>query len=627
MYASHLEPRQKLPPQSPLGERTTTSTDIGGQPLPPPQPAYIFRGHTAATHCVRFIRSNERLLSGDADGWVVSWDLATKRATAVWKAHEGSILGLDPWGCERIITHGRDSRIRVWQLRKEDEPNLSKVLPTETTSSEEHKSPWLLYSLGVPSLNFCAFSLYGIPRGSTVPGRVQGLDSHPTSLPSEEALVAIPGQKEGEVQISHLPSQRVVSTVPGSNIGKTGMVMAVHIMPRLSEKSPRSQHCGPTKFSPAAATSENLDKERLPSTSEWKDSQNLHDTEPHQESESLRYRHYPSVSLVIIVGYESGRTSVFVGHECTPTPPAMDASSPPTVDDLARSTLGPDNREMDQFPLQQNSRVGTENEAQIRSTESPSHSKETAGFPWSDTSLTWKEVYSSCPHSQPILSLDISPIHPIYYTSSADDKLVAHPLPSPTYSSTTATSSADPLPRSHSPPLSNPPSGLSQLISSSKQAAISTPLKTSPLQTASTHHPGQQNLRVRSDGLILATAGWDGRARVYSASTLAEVAVLKHTGLSTKVAQGLYALDFAGLTLQTNGGEGGGSKQEGLSGDQGMVLSRNETDRSGGVVMRSEKKTSVRRGMVRERRGERAKGMHWVAVGGKDGRVSLWEIY
>jgi len=73
--------------------------------LPPAQPEYIFRGHAAQIHAVFFIRENTRLLTGDAHGWVVSWDTAIRRPVAVWKAHDrGPILGLGAWGKDRIIT-------------------------------------------------------------------------------------------------------------------------------------------------------------------------------------------------------------------------------------------------------------------------------------------------------------------------------------------------------------------------------------------------------------------------------------------------------------------------------------------------------------------------------------------
>lgn len=71
---------------------------------PAAQPSYILRGHVAQIHSVHFARRNTRLLTGDAQGWIVYWRVETKRALAVWKAHEGPILGTAEWGCNKIIT-------------------------------------------------------------------------------------------------------------------------------------------------------------------------------------------------------------------------------------------------------------------------------------------------------------------------------------------------------------------------------------------------------------------------------------------------------------------------------------------------------------------------------------------
>lgn len=75
---------------------------------PPAAPAYIFRGHISPIHSLRFYRNNLRLISGDADGWIVIWNIVTKRPVAVWKAHEGAILaveGLDFFGDGRDEGH------------------------------------------------------------------------------------------------------------------------------------------------------------------------------------------------------------------------------------------------------------------------------------------------------------------------------------------------------------------------------------------------------------------------------------------------------------------------------------------------------------------------------------------
>lgn len=44
----------------------------------------------------------------------------------------------------------------------------------------------------------------------------------------------------------------------------------------------------------------------------------------------------------------------------------------------------------------------------------------------------------------------------------------------------------------------------------------------------STKHSGQQSMRLRSDGKLLGTAGWDSHARIYTTSKMKQVAVLAH---------------------------------------------------------------------------------------------------
>lgn len=58
----------------------------------PATPVYILRGHATPVHALHIFHHNLRLLSGDANGWIVIWDLVTKRPVTVWKAHEGAVL-------------------------------------------------------------------------------------------------------------------------------------------------------------------------------------------------------------------------------------------------------------------------------------------------------------------------------------------------------------------------------------------------------------------------------------------------------------------------------------------------------------------------------------------------------
>jgi WD40 repeat protein len=173
------------------------------------------------------------------------------------------------------------------------------------------------------------------------------------------------------------------------------------------------------------------------------------------------------------------------------------------------------------------------------------------------SSQTWQVVYATQAHTQPILSLDVSPLQNYYLTSSADAIIAKHPVP----------------------------------ISAEN---IIMAIESMPLKTQQTKHSGQQGLRMRDDSKIFATAGWDSRVRVYDAKSMKELAVLKWHK------EGCYTVSFADVEAGATEGE---------------------EDGSGALVERTQKLT------VREERLRKAKTAHWLAVGSKDGKVSLWDIY
>jgi WD40 repeat protein len=181
------------------------------------------------------------------------------------------------------------------------------------------------------------------------------------------------------------------------------------------------------------------------------------------------------------------------------------------------------------------------------------------------TSGAWKTLYTAQAHTQPVLSLDISPSKDFYLTSSADAIIAKHPIPVP---------------------------------SDNGNGVVA--VESTPLQTLQTKHSGQQGLRIRNDGKVFATAGWDSRVRVYATRGMKELAVLKWHK------EGCYAVAFADVEGE-KGGEGG-SKQEGESEGKELV-----------------KKMGTM--TVKEERVRMAKMTHWLAAGSKDGKVSLWDIY
>ena len=164
-------------------------------------------------------------------------------------------------------------------------------------------------------------------------------------------------------------------------------------------------------------------------------------------------------------------------------------------------------------------------------------------------SKKWQIEYMNKSHTQPILSLATTPNHKYFLTSSADAIIARHSL------------------QDH---------------------------RSSKTKTLQTKHAGQQSLMVRSDGMIFATAGWDGRLRVYSSKGMKELAVLKWHK------EGCYALNFAAIT-----NFGANSRSE--DGGDESIVKRELT--------------------VSEQRTAKATSTHWVAAGSKDGKVSLWDIY
>ncbi|KAL9942583.1 ASTRA complex subunit [Verticillium nonalfalfae] len=182
-----------------------------------PHPRTILRGHKAQVHALAFVGNNDRLASGDAEGYVTLWDLTIMRPTAVWQPHDNAILGIQGWGADRIITHGRDHKLAVWKLATSDEANLSKKLPLDDTS-EPRPQPWLLHLIDVNTMNFCAFA-------ACVP------TDPPFAGDDPELLLAVPNTLASEsIDIYHLPTQTRRHTVKSP--GQNGMVMALALVPQ-----------------------------------------------------------------------------------------------------------------------------------------------------------------------------------------------------------------------------------------------------------------------------------------------------------------------------------------------------------------------------------------------------------
>ncbi|KAL7409943.1 WD40-repeat-containing domain protein [Mrakia frigida] len=196
---------------------------------PTPTPHFILRHHLAQINALTFSPSNHLLYSGDADGIVAVTDTKSRRALAVWKAHEDGVLGVEEWPGVGFLTQGRDNKLHVFAF-----PSALPTLGHATTSSAASTStPKLLYSLDVNALNYCRFSLLPLPSKGG----------------EEEAWLAMPNLTDSEtIDIFHLPSQTRPHAAVGfvaspssssasSSLGrgaldpnKTGLVMSIHLL-------------------------------------------------------------------------------------------------------------------------------------------------------------------------------------------------------------------------------------------------------------------------------------------------------------------------------------------------------------------------------------------------------------
>lgn len=373
----------------------------------------------------------------------------------------------------------------MWELKPSDLEGVVKgpaqvsTMGTQDGKGHERegKMPWLLHSMSMNALNFCAFSTCPVPDSGAHPANTTlsttvsedivepGLNVKAPSQPTDEMTDMIPspesttpsrqpqpillaspnGLDSSGIDIFHIPSERRISQIRSVKDTKIGMVMALNL---------------------SFDTTQNR--------------------------------------LLLISGYEDGSVAV---HEMT---------------DMSAFTSS------------------------------------------SQKSLIWKwtQILNSRPHGQPVLSLDVTPDLTSFITSSADAIIAKFLMPLTT---------------------------VAEVIVG----------RSSPEKTINTKHAGQQDLKVRSDGKIFVTAGWDGSVRVYSVKTCKELAVLQWHK------EGCYAVAFA------------------------QILEEDQTEHGGGTNESAENSLLRMNGMdkMKLERDRKIHNTHWIVAGSKDGKISLWDIY
>jgi hypothetical protein len=122
-----------------------------------------------------------------------------------------------------IHSHGRDNSLRIWQIRAEDESALSTALPSEEPSGDR-PMPWLLHTLPVNTLNFCAFSMCYAHAGGRLGGCENTNATSEANLNEETAsiLVAVPARDDKMAEVYQFPEERLRFIVPRAQTKDTG---------------------------------------------------------------------------------------------------------------------------------------------------------------------------------------------------------------------------------------------------------------------------------------------------------------------------------------------------------------------------------------------------------------------
>jgi len=102
---------------------------------------------------------------------------------------------------------------------------LATTLPAEQPSADQQK-PWLLYTLPVNTLNFCAFSMCHIftPQNPQLHVESPKNEQSTTTLNTNGSiLIAVPARDDKKVYVYQFPEERLRFIVPRAQSTDTGM--------------------------------------------------------------------------------------------------------------------------------------------------------------------------------------------------------------------------------------------------------------------------------------------------------------------------------------------------------------------------------------------------------------------
>ncbi|OAQ25618.1 WD40 repeat-like protein [Linnemannia elongata AG-77] len=580
--------------------KTSSASSQQQQPAltPPPAPSFIFRGHDAPIHSLEFFASNTFLATGDETGWICVWDIWKRRPVCKWHAHKtGSVLALKAISIRRDDSSTRSqpttdggAKISTAQSnsRRSGSTRRRAKAMMEAQLAQEHDRRVYIVSHGRDNeIHFWDINsvLQESARRPSSVGIVNLSDSGKGSKPVVPIL-SLPVNALNFCKMAILPvdsDEPPVGLATSTTATGTTETTAMRIGAGVLRKTHRHIYVAV----PSPTTSSLIDiydvtkPERtfaavgpIDTTSGTKFQSNSNAI---PSGSDKKWGSAMSIKLFlsratngeqgIAPATDEGTLHMLVGYE--------DGSVTLFRDSTAASTVG--------TPATTN----TANAAM-------------------KGKRTMETVWSTKYHREPVLAVDVSSKARFAISCGSDNVLVKYDL----------TSSLQ---------------GTPEIVKSALKAN------------------GMADGKIRSDEKVIALAGWDGRIRLFSSKTLKPLAVLKYHR------EGLYCLGFAVIkeqheqqmedeasslpassddsvfaaSITTTPGTTTGTPDAIATGENddrdGGEDDNESSDESGSDSDSDSGDDSELEDALADR--QRWSERHWIAVGGKEQRISLWDIY
>eukprot|EP00002_Diphylleia_rotans_P040432 TRINITY_DN9576_c0_g1_i2.p1 TRINITY_DN9576_c0_g1~~TRINITY_DN9576_c0_g1_i2.p1 ORF type:complete len:175 (+),score=16.08 TRINITY_DN9576_c0_g1_i2:44-568(+) len=111
-----------------------------------PDPTTVLRGCTSDVMALSFHPQRDLLASGNVEGSISLWSLATRRPERALYHHKSSILSLQWTSSHTLFSQGRDQKVMQWDINRGDEP---------------------IAQFDYDAVNFCQFSVLACSGGSS----------------------------------------------------------------------------------------------------------------------------------------------------------------------------------------------------------------------------------------------------------------------------------------------------------------------------------------------------------------------------------------------------------------------------------------------------------------------------